>query len=294
MITFQLLGPVCVKLPSGDRFPVPTPQVRALLVALLRQSSTYVPFDRLAEHIWTDPPSSARANLRTHAAALRKVLNICEAGFGRRIETSRGGAGGISAYRLLVDPTQVDAATFTSLADRGQAELLAGQLSAAVQTLTAALDLWHGPIGVDLPNTLPLQAWANSLTERRLAVIEDLAEARLQLGDYTGLVAELRHQATENPLRERLIELLMRGLHVTGDRPAAIAAYQDYRHRLAEELGIEPCPPATDAPRLAKRRADQTNPVHISTGAAGYGRSRPRIDHFGQLRDCFGVEPILR
>lgn len=274
---------------------MPTPQVRALLVALLRESSTYVPFDRLAEHIWTDPPSSARANLRTHAAALRKVLNICEAGFGQRLETSRGGAGGTSAYRLWVDPGQVDAANFARLADRGQAELLAGQLSAAVQTLTAALDLWHGTIGADLPNTLPLQAWANSLTERRLTVIEDLAEARLGLGDHSGLVAELRHQAMENPLREHLIELLMRGLHATGDRPAAIAAYQEHRHRAAEELGIQP------SARLQQVYLALLRDEPIKQTRFTYPLARPYVHGHDQgpttsasCATATGVEPILR
>ena len=240
MLRFHLLGPVGIMTRPNVGSSIAKPQIRALLVALLRDPGQHVPFDRLAEHLWTTPPASARANMRTHIATLRKALDACAPGLGRRIETRRAGSDGASAYRLVVTPEQVDAYRFTDLTAQGQHHLATGQPLAAVQDLTTALDLWRGPVGEDLPNTLPLRSWATLLTERRLTATEDLAQARLILGDHTGLVARLRDHATENPLRERATALLMQALHATDDRPGAVAAYQQHRIRLADELGMRP------------------------------------------------------
>ena len=242
MVRFYLLGPVGIRIPPNSRFPIPKPQIRALLVALLRHPGQHIPFDRLAEHLWTTPPASARSNMRTHLATLRKALDTCAPGLGQQIETRRAGSDGASAYRLVVDPKQVDTCLFTDLTAEGQHGLATGQPHLAIKALTTALDLWHGPIGEDLPNTLTLRSWATLLTERRLTATEDLAQARLMLGDHTGLVARLRDHATENPLRERATELLMQALHAAGNRPGAVAAYRQHRIRLADELGMQPSP----------------------------------------------------
>lgn len=183
---------------------------------------------------------SVHANMRTHMTALRKALAMCSQGLSDRLETRRGGGGGAGAYRLVAEPEEIDAWLFARLADEGQQYLATGHPAAAAEGLKAALELWHGPIGEDLPDTLPLRSWAASLAERRLTASEDLAEARLVLEDHAGLVPRLRHHATESPFRERPVELLMRALHATGDRSSAIRTFQSFRVRLVDELGIEP------------------------------------------------------
>jgi DNA-binding SARP family transcriptional activator len=209
-------------------------------VALLRHDGQHVPLGQLTSWLWASPPTSAHSNLRTYATALRKTLNKCAPGLGQRLETRRGSAGGPGAYRLATEPQEVDTSLFVDLANHASNDLAAARPATAAQKLRTSLALWRGPIGEDLPDTLALRSWAGTLTERRIAAKEDLAEAHLALGEHTGLVVDLRNDIAEHPLRERPVELLMRALHASGDRPGAIAAFQDFRVRLIDELGVEP------------------------------------------------------
>jgi DNA-binding SARP family transcriptional activator len=240
MIVFRVLGPVGVAHQPDDSVLSRLRGVRAVLAALLHNPNQHVTIDRLAERIWPNPPASAHPNLRTHIAELRRALSECSPGLEQRLTTRRGGRGESAAYRLAVRPDEVDAAVFIDLADRGREQLATRRPRLAAANLRAALCLWRGPIGEDLPDTPTLRGWAAELTERRLTANDDLAEARLQLADHTGLVAHLRRQLGANPHRERTAELLMRALHADGDRSAAIAAYEQFRTQLVDDLGIEP------------------------------------------------------
>lgn len=115
-----------------------------------------------------------------------------------------------------------------------------GDLAGTEELLGAALALWSGVPGDDLPASDPLRMWAATLAERRATAVEDLAEARLGLGQHASVVLDLRHSAAHGPLRERTVSLLMRALTGSGDLGGALSAYRIYRDRLAEELGIEP------------------------------------------------------
>jgi hypothetical protein len=81
------------------------------------------------------------------------------------------------------------------------------------------------------------------LSELRLQAVEELVEARLRGGEHTGLVAELRALVAEHPLRERPYGQLMVALSRDGRQADALAVYRTLRHRLTEQLGIEPSQP---------------------------------------------------
>jgi DNA-binding SARP family transcriptional activator len=240
MIMFYLLGPVKVADQPSDSVISRKRVARALLATLLHHANQHVSTDRIADCVWSDPPASAHANLRTQITALRRALSDCSGGLGDRLTTRRGGPGDRAAYQLTAEPDEVDATVFTKLADHGHEQLIRQHPSEAIETLRAALHLWRGPIGEDLPDTPILRAWAAELTERRLTAGDDLAEARLQVADHTGLVATLRRRLAANPHRERTAELLIRALYASGDRPAAISAYETFRAQLVDDLGIEP------------------------------------------------------
>jgi DNA-binding SARP family transcriptional activator len=240
MIVFRLLGPVGVEHQPDDSALARVRGVRAVLATLLHHADQYVSADRLADCAWPDPPASAQANLRTQITALRRALDQCSDGLGRRLTTRRGGPGDRAAYRLAARPDEIDAAVFTTLADQGHEHLAGQRPRQAAEALRGALRLWRGSIGEDLPDTPALRAWAAELTERRLTVEDDLAEARLRLADHAGLVAALRRRLAADAHRERTAELLMRALHATGERTAAITAFEKFRSQLVEDLGIEP------------------------------------------------------
>ena len=100
---FRILGPVEL---SHDHRPVQlgSAKRRAMLTALALDANRPVSLTRLADALWAGtPPASATANLRSHAAALRRVL-------GDRLVAR------VRAYELRIEPGELDAAEFARLA----------------------------------------------------------------------------------------------------------------------------------------------------------------------------------
>ena len=240
MSLFRLLGPVSVG-STDDQRTFGTPILRALLAAFLLNPSQFITTRRIAEHVWPTPPASGAANLRTHAAALRRALEARQPALGRRLYTRRGGAGG-TAYKLDVGPGEVDVEIFDDLVTAGYRALSGGEPARAVAALETALALWRGPVGEDLPDTLVLRQHADILAERRLRAQENLLAARLALGESGCVLADLREATTEAPLRERTRELLVRALYQTGDAAGALAEYEAYRRAIGQEIGAVPSP----------------------------------------------------
>ncbi|MGA4684058.1 BTAD domain-containing putative transcriptional regulator [Micromonospora sp. AB353] len=201
---------------------------RAVLAGLALAANRSVSLDRLTGMIWADaPPPSATANLRSHAAALRRLV-------GDRLVTRP------NAYELRMQPGELDVTEFHRLAENGRAALVRGHALDAVPALDAALALWRGSAGEGLPTGTTLDnRWA-SLDEQRLQVFELLTDARLAVGRHAELLPGLREHLAAYPLRERAWGQLMLALYRCGEVPAALAAYRDARARLDQHLGIEP------------------------------------------------------
>ncbi|MFG1891026.1 BTAD domain-containing putative transcriptional regulator [Micromonospora sp. NPDC049051] len=226
-LQIRLLGSVelCV---DGQSVTPGAAKRRAVLAGLALEANRPVSLSRLAAMVWPDvPPASAAANLRSHAAALRRVL-------GDRLVARP------NAYELRLSPDELDVTEFHRLAGEGRALLATANPASAVGTLTAALAQWRGVSGDGLPRGTALDnRWA-SLDEQRLQVFEELAEARLAAGEHGHLLPELRGHVAAHPLRERAWAQLMLALYRCGDVPAALTVYRDARRTLDEQLGIEP------------------------------------------------------
>ncbi|HEY3003109.1 MAG TPA: BTAD domain-containing putative transcriptional regulator [Kribbellaceae bacterium] len=233
-LEFRLLGRVEVRR-DGVPLPLGTAKQRAMLTTLLLEANRPVSLDRLIEPLWgATPPRSAVANLRSYAAALRRIL--CEparSGTARLVAERR-------AYVLTVDPGELDLATFEDLAAQARAALARDDAAFAVQRLSEALAIWRGAAGEGLPTGTVLEFQLTALDERRLAVLEDWAETRLALGEHAVLVGELRAHVAEHPLRERAWGQLMLALYRSGNAASALAAYADAAAVLQKQLGIKP------------------------------------------------------
>ncbi|MGY4899303.1 BTAD domain-containing putative transcriptional regulator [Micromonospora aurantiaca (nom. illeg.)] len=226
-LDIRLLGPV--ELRVGGRRVAPGPgKRRAVLAGLALAANRSVSLDRLAAMVWSDvPPPSATANLRSHLAALRRMV-------GDRLVTRPNG------YELRMQPDELDVTEFHRLAENGRTALVRGYALDAVPALDAALALWRGAAGEGLPTGTTLDnRWA-SLEEQRLQVFEVLTDARLAVGRHAELLPGLREHLAAYPLRERAWGQLMLALYRCGEVPAALAAYRDARARLDQHLGIEP------------------------------------------------------
>ncbi|MFF8592291.1 BTAD domain-containing putative transcriptional regulator [Streptomyces sp. NPDC015220] len=264
---FGVLGPLTVWDDEGVAVRVPEAKVRALLADLLAHDGGPVSTDRLIHDLWGErPPARPAGALQAKVSQLRRVL-------GRdRVQHQPPG------YRLrLEDADEVDAARFRELTERAR-KIAAPSARAAL--LTEALGLWRGPAYADFADLEFARGAARRLTEQRLSVREEQAEARLAAGDHVLLAGELADLVARHPLRERLRALWIRALYATGRQSEALAAYEDLRALLLADLGVDPSPELAalhqavlrQAPELAPAPRDAAHPRSQPEPAAGHPR----------------------
>jgi predicted ATPase/DNA-binding SARP family transcriptional activator len=284
-----VLGPLAVWDAEGRPVKVPEAKVRALLANLLIHRGGPVSADRLIEDLWAGrPPDGSVNTLQTKVSQLRRVLG--------RERVVREPAG----YRLLlVDDAHdaVDALRFQELAERARAH---EEPVAKGDLLAAALALWRGPAYADVAESLFARGEIARLEELRLTVLEEQAEVRLALGEYTALATELGDLVTRHPHRERLRMAHMRALYQAGRQSEALQSFEELRRQLAEELGASPGPEISAlheailrqeahlAPPVARRRPYRTNLPTPLTALIG---RREAVD---QVRERLGSDSATR
>ncbi|MET8461475.1 winged helix-turn-helix domain-containing protein [Micromonospora zamorensis] len=228
---FRILGPTQVVLADGREVPVGGPRLRALLALLLLDAGRVVSAERLIDGLYGEHPPRGAANaLQSQVSRLRQALPAEH----DPVEFHPAG------YRLAVDPDDVDAYRFERLATAGRRALADGDWPRAAAVLREALELWRGPALADAVGAAGAPAQAARLDELRLAAIEDRVEADLALGAQSALIAELRELVVAHPLRERSRGQLMRALAALGRPAEALAEFEDARHTLADQLGVDP------------------------------------------------------
>jgi predicted ATPase/DNA-binding SARP family transcriptional activator len=215
---------------DGERIAVRPGKTTEVLVRLALEAGVMVRTERLIEDLWADEaPGTARNVLQTKVSRLRRALGDAALVTG----TSAG-------YILEVDPRAVDALEVLRLAGEASAFRSAGDPSAALETCTTALEMFDGEIlsaAGDGDWVMPYRA---RLGEVRLGLIEEQLAARLDLGASGEVIGELEGLVGAYPLREGLWALLMVALYRDGRQADALVTYQRARHRLADELGLDP------------------------------------------------------
>jgi DNA-binding SARP family transcriptional activator len=231
-LEFLLLGPLVVRI-DDTVVPIPAAKHRALLATLLLRANRAVPVDDVIEALWGEhPPSAARAGVQNYVMRLRKALGAS----GSRISTQPRG------YLIRVQAGELDLDRLTDLLlDAATADREASWADAADHA-AAALALWRGEPLADLGSGLLTTREGPRLAELRLQAQELRINAEMQLGRHSELIAELRQLTAEHPLREHQHGMLMLALYRDGRQADALAAYQDARGVLVEELGAEPGP----------------------------------------------------
>ena len=231
-LEFRLLGPVEAIADSGP-LSLGGPKQRALLALLLLRANEVVPRERLIDELWGDaPPPAARDTVKVYVGRLRKLLT--QNGSPEHLVTRGGG------YLLQIQPEQLDLHRFESLAATGSRSLADGDAKTAAAVLGEALSLWRGPALVDLGEVPFVAAEQARLEEQRLSALEDRIEADLALGQTSSVVPELQQLTREHPYRERFHRQRMLALYRDDRQAEALAAYQEARTALVDQLGLEP------------------------------------------------------
>ncbi|MEV0650488.1 BTAD domain-containing putative transcriptional regulator [Phytomonospora sp. NPDC050363] len=223
---FGVLGPLTVSRADGETLAVPEAKVRLLLADLLANAGAPVGTDRLIDDLWGGhPPADPRAALRVKVSQLRRVV-----GRDRVVHTARG-------YLLRVADT--DAADFERLVTRAS---VTPDPAGRAALLTEALGLWRGDAFAEHADEHFARPVITRLDERRLAAVEELAEARLALGEHALVTAELAALVAEHPTRERLRAAHLLALYRSGRQAEAVEGFAAHRVRLRDELGLDPGP----------------------------------------------------
>lgn len=260
-VEFGVLGPLLVRR-GAVPLPIPPGKQRALLAALLLAANQIVSQDALIDTLWgADPPPSALVSLQNHVKRLRRSL----ADFGReRIRTERRG------YLIRVLAGELDLREFEELARAGRVAARASDWGTAAGRFGEAVSLWRGEPLAGVCADVLVQREVPRLAELRLQALEGRIDADLHLGRHGEVIGELRRLAGANPLRERLVQLLMRALHCDGQRAEALATYHAAQRTLRDELGIEPGTELQDLYRLLLTGG----PVMAAGAAVGEGQGR--------------------
>jgi DNA-binding SARP family transcriptional activator len=212
---------------DGTVRPVSGLRRKAVLATLALHAGDIVSTDRLADIVWgSGAPPTAQNTLQSHVSHLRTVLGskaaIVAKPPGYVLDTGDEGTDARLAERLLRQATRS-----TDPAQRAR-------------DLREALALWRGrPLG-DIAGIAWLEEQAERLELLGEQIKRALAEARLAAGEHVHLVPDLERMVADHPLDERVHGQLMLALYRSGRQADALAAYQQLRNTLNEQLGIDP------------------------------------------------------
>jgi DNA-binding SARP family transcriptional activator/tetratricopeptide (TPR) repeat protein len=230
---FGLLGPLLVR--RGDvLISIPAGKQRVLLAALLLAQGRAISADELAGLLWeSGPPPSGRVTVHNYVKRLRQALLDSS----RALVTTQA-----DGYLLRVPADDLDISRFEEITARARQARQAGQHAQASDGFRTALSLWRGRPLADVPCDQLIVRHVSLLEELRWQVLEERIEADLHCGLQAELLTELRALVDAEPFRERLRSLLMLTLYLEGRQADALAAFQEARRVLIEEIGVEPGP----------------------------------------------------
>lgn len=277
---FRILGNLEVW-SASDRVALGGPREHKLLAVLLVNANRVVAIDTLVDELWDgEPPVTARKQVRNVVSQLRSRL-------GRYGATEYLLADG-DGYRCTVLDNAFDARVFQDRVARGSTLATAGDQAAAAGMLRSALALWRGPLLAGLSSPA-IEAATLAWAERLLSAREMYFDCELGLGRHREMLPDLSAVVAENPLREKLIGLLMAALQRCGRKAEALALYRDVRTRMIESTGIEPCAELRDlqlailsndvtAPKTCRAMVPSSAPAQLPSPNAMFIGRDPEID----------------
>lgn len=209
------------------------PRQRAVLASLLLRSGSPVSLRTLIDDVWGDEaPASAVGSVRTYVYRLRRLLSDAGDGRVRRVD---GG------YRLRVTNDALDLNRFKSEVCRARRIRDRGDPAEAAHVFADALSMWTGNALAGVPGPFAASQRA-ALDELRLLSAEERWACEVACGRYAEAVVELSALAAQYPLRERICELLMAVLFMSGRQAESLTAYHRASHLLRQRLGVSPSP----------------------------------------------------
>jgi len=278
LVDVRILGPSEVR-HDGSPVVLRGAKPRQLLVLLAIRANQPLPSEQLIEELWEEnPPPSASTALRVHFGHLRHVLEPDRDPNTASVRLPAGPHG----YVLHLEPDELDIERFERQVIAARQANAAGDPATAIPLITSALDLWRGQALVDVRDLSAARPELSRLDELHAIAFEELAEARLSLGEHALLVDVLTEAINKFPLREKLTASLMLAFYRAGRASDALRAYASLARRLDDQLGLVPTEPLRrlEEDILVQRPALRFDP-RLGDESALYLRS-PRIRMIGR------------
>ncbi|HWM59534.1 MAG TPA: BTAD domain-containing putative transcriptional regulator [Pseudonocardia sp.] len=230
-VRVAVLGPLRLVV-DGIPVEVPGPKRRALLALLALAEGRTATVDHLVDALWpAEVPDSARQALHTHVSRLRSHLGPAAS----RLQTRQDG------YRLELGPAELDVAAARMLLARARATARQDP-AAALALAREAHALWQEPVLADLTDVAPIAVAVQACAQLKRQVTDTLISCAIDAGRLDGVVELAAAGHAADPLREPAVLLSMRALAATGQAAEALRVGREYRHRLADETGLDPSP----------------------------------------------------
>jgi DNA-binding SARP family transcriptional activator len=233
---------------AGDECRVPLRKALAL-VAYLAIDGAMHPRDELVALLWPEADErKGRMVLRTCLSVLRRTLDAM--------------AGAPPILRVAADALGLErSATVVDVHELASAAALARQPTAPPglrSQLESAIALYRGPLlhALTLPDAPDFEAWVlaqRTASHRHLSTaLARLAGLQEEAGDLQAAATTLCRWLEHDPLEESACQRLIAVRLAAGDPASGVQTYEDYRARLATEVGVEP---GIEIQALAERAA---------------------------------------
>ena len=237
-VRFSVLGPVRAWR-GEDELDLRPRQLQLMLALLLVRAGRPVTPEELAAVLWGDDRPAQAANIiHRHVGTLRRLFepDLPARAAGRWLLRQASG------YRLDVDAESLDLLSFRENADRARSAFSHGDHDGALTAGLAALRAWHGRCAAGLDLGSGRLAEFAAIDQERSVVACFAADAAVRTGALRDLVPVLREVADQERLDEAVQARLLLALAADGKQAEAVSAYENVRHRLADELGVDPGP----------------------------------------------------
>ncbi|WP_017610849.1 AfsR/SARP family transcriptional regulator [Nocardiopsis xinjiangensis] len=207
---------------------------RALLATLLLHAGRTVSAEVLADRMWgrATEGKDRRGALQVHVARLRALFTE---NLGSPFVLGEDGG-----YRVELREEECDLLRLRALVSAARDAGREGDHRACIDLYARSLELWRGPVLVDVPGRTLQEEEVAPLTEELLDAAEEGCAAALARGENEQVAVRTRDITADHPEREPLARMRMAALHRCGRRSEALRVYERTRAALAERRGAEP------------------------------------------------------
>lgn len=271
----RCLGQPALFAANGEPIRFRTKKHLALLVFLAVESRRAHRRDRLAEFLWPDAPlAEARHSLATALSVLRPRLGV------EALDTTR------DHVALLVGRVSLDL-------DRLIAGDVLGEETSGPLEVAAFLE------GFEIPGAREFGLWKDRQQARLLPAIKDALVVLIDRCRRTGATRQIEQLADRmlalDELSEEAVRAKMEARALAGDRLTALKIFEEWKEKLAEELGAVPSDLVEGmAVRLRRRGWERTTLIEIPTVPTDQWRGRPFVGRTIEYRVLYEAWEEIR